>query len=588
MVATQTALSTGRYELAERVGSGGMGEVYRARDQVLGRDVAVKLPALHDSPAARERFRREATSAARLDHPNIVRVYDWDEADGTAFIVMEYVEGSDLHQLLHARRKLPVAEAAAIGVQVADALAHAHARGVVHRDIKPANVLLTGDGTVKVTDFGIARTAGTDTLTEPGAVVGTAGYVSPEQLRRVPVDGRSDVYALGMLLSTLTGGARGALAPVIARATAPEPDARYQSAQDMRTALAAVAAGEHVSTARLVPLPPPRAPDRPAAPVPPTRLAKPRPRRPRRSRVWKLRHVVLVALPLLLVLGGGAAAYVVLTSAPPQVVVPEVVNTDATAASASLRQAKLAVDVRYVDDPNVGGTVLAQRPVSGRRVDEGSTVVLTVSRTRAVVPDVGGRALDAARTELAARGFATVDVSYQDTEDEDPGTVLGSTPAPGIRADKRAPLTLLVARDPYVDVPPVVSTSEASADAALQGLGLVPARSVRSSRTVPAGTVMSVNPRAGQSIRRGSTVTLEVSSGPRQLTVASVVTWSRDAAVEQLEHDGFLVAIQVAPVTSSAQDGRVVAQSPNGGTAAEGSTVTITLGQRTARSGHDS
>src|SRR5688572_30534581 len=172
-----------------------MGDVYRARDLLLERTVAVKVPTTTVTPASAERFKREARAAARLNHPNIVGMYDW--GGGTEpFIVMEFVEGRSLRAELKERHALPAAEVAALGAQIADALAHAHHHGIVHRDVKPSNVLLTPGGSVKVTDFGIAHYAapsGTtgEALTEPGVVLGTVGYLSPEQVAGLPADARS-------------------------------------------------------------------------------------------------------------------------------------------------------------------------------------------------------------------------------------------------------------------------------------------------------------------------------------------------------------------------------------------------------------
>ena len=197
-----------RYELRTEVGHGGMADVYLARDRLLNRRVAVKVlsPTFAADPAFVERFRREAQAAASLNHPNIVAVYDWGQEDDTSFIVMEYVNGQTLRDVVNRYGTLPPMEAARIGADIADALEFAHRNGVVHRDVKPGNVLITPEGGVKVTDFGIARAESSDTLTKTGAVLGTATYFSPEQAQGLALDGRSDVYSLGVVLYEMLTG----------------------------------------------------------------------------------------------------------------------------------------------------------------------------------------------------------------------------------------------------------------------------------------------------------------------------------------------------------------------------------------------
>jgi serine/threonine protein kinase len=319
-----------------------MATVWIAEDPLLSRRVAVKLllPELAVDDALRMRFRNEAIAAAKLTHPGIVATYDTGDDDGTAYIVMELVEGVTIRRLIDERGRLPVHEAVDISSQVADALEHAHRQGLVHRDIKPANVLVQRDGRAKVTDFGIAKAAGGDDLTRTGTVVGTARYLSPEQVNGHTVDGRADVYALGLILYEMLAGrapfggdsdmatavARLTNAPdpiraarpevsrpledVLARSLARDPEYRYQSAQAFKDALAPGL--DMAPTGPLAPPAPARRPTPPpdgpsptlVAPAPP-RSAPPQPPPGRRARRWPW-----LLLILLLLVAGGITALV--------------------------------------------------------------------------------------------------------------------------------------------------------------------------------------------------------------------------------------------------------------------------------------
>jgi eukaryotic-like serine/threonine-protein kinase len=678
-VASVADLLAGRYELGERLGSGGMGDVFRARDALLERLVAVKIPTNTLTPSSAERFKREARAAARLNHPHVVGVYDWGGGDAP-FIVMEYVDGDSLRSLLHRRGTLAPAEVAGIGAQIADALAHAHHHGVVHRDVKPGNVLLTPAGDVKVTDFGIAQSATSEGLTEPGVVLGTVGYLSPEQVAGLPADERTDVYSLGVVLHELLTGSRPTgpepaprtdLERAVARARAADPSARYQRAAELRDDLRAVAAGGTLAVERLVagdtlaapPLtaPPFTAPPFTAPPltgspvtalvvdtatgaadpVPPTTAvtvvdptavmpvappprrggpvaapprtsgpeAKPaRGLRPPRGRVtkpprpvkplkppkakrvsrahglrrWRPVHLVLLVAAAAVLVVAGALAYAKLTEHAPVVAVPGVVDRDVFSAAAALEQAGFDVQLTDAASPQPGGIVLTQHPATGSRLEQGSTVQLVVSRTRATVPDIVSLNVDAARVALARRGLLNLAVTDDYRTDVAPGTVTRTNPAAFATASKAATFEVFVARDPHVEVPNLVGLDQAAAIGRLQGLGLEVAISTATSRTAAAGIVVKTSS-VGSMVLRGATITLTVSTGPRQVPVPTTVNSSRDDAVSELEDAGFVVVVTTTPVTSSSQDGLVVAQTPAGGNAAEGSTVTVTVGVRQSK-----
>src|SRR4051812_33260077 len=274
-------LFSDRYEIQREIAQGGMAEVFLGHDRLLDRPVAVKalFPEYAREPSFVERFRREAQAAANLNDPNIVAIYDWGQESGTYFIVMEYVEGRSLRDLLRAEAPLDPNLTAEVGAEIASALAFAHRSGVVHRDVKPGNVLLTRAGNVKVTDFGIARAGASDALTQTGSVMGTATYFSPEQAQGEPVDGRSDVYSLGVVLyemstgvAPFTGDSPVAVAykhvreeatppsqrnpdvpsdleHIIVTAMAKDPDLRYQTADDLRADLLRFRRGRPLASA---------------------------------------------------------------------------------------------------------------------------------------------------------------------------------------------------------------------------------------------------------------------------------------------------------------------------------------------------
>jgi serine/threonine-protein kinase len=610
-----------RYEVVREIARGGMATVHLARDLTLDRLVALKVLSgeLATDPAFVERFRREAQAAARLSHPNIVSVYDWGQEGATPFIVMEYVEGRTLREVIAAEGPLAPLRVAEIGEQIAAGLSFAHRHGIVHRDVKPGNVLLGRVGGVKVTDFGIARAAGVgDGLTQTGSVMGTAAYFSPEQAQGLPVDARSDVYALGVVLYEMATGTtpfrgenpvsvayqhvREPLPPpsgrlpglpadlerVILTALAKAPDDRYQSADDLRADLlrfrrgeAVVGAGERAggpgaaTEAPTGAVPPPTAVV-PAAPSP-AATALPA-RRRRRGPVVAL----LVAVGILIgVVGGLLAAQLRSTTGTGTVTVPDVVGQPVGLARATIEAEGLRVRVeRVANDLQPEGTVVRQQPEGGTLVDRGTEVTLVVSAGAGMVtvPDVVDQTFEDAAATLKGAGLQ-VERRDEPSERVEAGRVIRTRPAAGRRVEAGSVVVVFVSSGAeLVTVPDVTGTDQVAATQTLNRAGFAVEKVTEPSDTVDAGLVIRTDPPAGAAAPRGSTVRLVVSSGPDTVAVPDVVGMTQSQATAALRSAGFTV--RVVPVASTpANRGRVIAQSPLAGSEApRGSAVTITVG----------
>jgi serine/threonine-protein kinase len=305
-----------------------------------------------------------------------------------------------------------------------------------------------------------------------------------------------------------------------------------------------------------------------------------KPPRPKRQRTWKARHwIAILAAPLLLV-AGGVVAYAKLTEGPPKVAVPDVKDRDVFAAASILRAAGFSFEREVRDTPRPGGLILEQHPAPGRKLEEGSAVTVVVSSTDATVPEVSTMDVEQAKVELRNRGLGTFTVTPDYRDDVDPGTVMSTNPPAFARARKTDPLELVVATDPHVKVPNVVGLDQASATSQLQAVGLDVAVQTASSSTRPVGQVIKTSPGTDQTVVRGDTITLTVSSGPKQVNVPAVVGWDRDDAIGEIEDRGFAVNVLTATASSGGDVGTVVAQDPPGGRATEGSTITITIGVR--------
>jgi beta-lactam-binding protein with PASTA domain len=617
-------LFDGRYRVLRKLGSGGMADVYLAEDEELGRRVAIKI--LNDRHANDdqfvERFRREAKNAAGLSHPNIVSIYDRGEAEGTYYIAMEFLDGRSLKEQLVARGPMPIGDAITYTRQILNALRFAHRKGVVHRDIKPHNVMVDTDSRLKVTDFGIAR-AGASQMTEAGAIVGTAQYLSPEQARGAAVDQRSDLYSIGVVLyemltgqvpftgdtpveiamkhlsdtprppSTLRPEIPPDLDMIVLRALAKNPDDRFQTAEEMDAELERVAGGGAVTTitadaatavlsgASLATAPtaiaPPRRPPG-AARAGTYRYAEPP---PRRRPFWPW----LLAL-VLLVLAGVAAWYAVdriqdSLSGSGTVAVPLLEGIKEPNAVGRVLEKGLEPVVRRQPHPTVKlGVVYDQDPDAGVRQDRGSDVEIFVSLgpPKVTVPDVRGKSRDDAIGTLSEGGlkFKVRDVFAE----EDEGTVIAQHPTPGARVNKGSVVQINVSQGlKPVSVPTVVNQPYESAASQLQGAGFAVARRDVDSDQ-PRGTVIAQDPAGGTSAARGSTITLSVSKGPTTSTIPDVTSQEESTAIATLERSGFEVEVQEEDTLDPNADGIVLSQNPAGGTRAKpGTAVTIIVGR---------
>lgn len=543
---SEQMLLGGRYRVEQELGRGGMAKVFKGTDEVLGRPVAIKVlaPQLADDQSYVARFRREAQAAARLNHPNLVAVYDTGEDDGVKYIVMEYVEGKTLAEYLADGGRIMPDRAMEIAEDVCNALSVAHAAGIVHRDIKPGNIMLTPRGEVKVSDFGIARVPTTgDTVAQTVAVLGTASYLSPEQAQGQTVDRRSDVYSLGCVLyEMLTGQApfvgdspvtvaskhvldtplppsklnpdvSRELDAVVLKALAKNPANRYQTAEELRADLERARRNEPVIATPLLAEPPgPQAAQVPTAQttalLPPTRSSGGGGKR------WP---GLLVALLILAVLGAGGyfVATALLSEQPKQVKVPRVLGLTLEAATSELVNAgfKVAPPVmRVTDDPTKVGIVLAQDPLPGQLADEGSTVTITVGKApkQVLVPNVVDMDEADARAEIEAARLTVGTVTPQASTTVPVGRVISQDPLPDTPVSPGTPVDLVVSSGPtMLTVPDVTCLSYGAAKALLDkyGFGIELAGEMPAIPLCPNGSkVVRQDPVANSQAEQGTVV----------------------------------------------------------------------------------
>ncbi|WP_345619307.1 Stk1 family PASTA domain-containing Ser/Thr kinase [Streptomyces ziwulingensis] len=572
----------GRYELGPVLGRGGMAEVYHAHDTRLGRQVAVKTlrADMARDPSFQARFRREAQSAASLNHPAIVAVYDTGEdyIDGVSipYIVMEYVDGSTLRELLHSGRKLLPERTLEMTIGILQALEYSHRAGIVHRDIKPANVMLTRNGQVKVMDFGIARAMGDSgmTMTQTSAVIGTAQYLSPEQAKGEQVDARSDLYSTGCLLYELltvrppfVGDSPVAVAyqhvreepqapsvfdheitpemdAIVLKALEKDRDYRYQSADEMRADIEACLDGRPVAaTAAMGAAGYGGYPDEQATTalradsgagattmLPPTRPddggygPDERPDRRRQQPRNKNTSTILLVLAGILVLVGA---------------------------------------------------ILIGRYVFAGDGDAGNGTVSA--------PNLVGQTRESAEKRAANSDLTIGTVKEEPCEDQPKGKVCEQDPAQGTEVDKQTPIDLVVSTGaPKVDVPDVGGLTYEEAEKALKDKGFDVEKKTQESTETP-DTVLSQSPEAGSSQEKGSPVVLTVARQTAQVTVPDVRGQTPDAAKQLLEAKGLVLGSQTTEESTAQEEGKVFEQSFAPGTDIDrGSTVDIKIAKKPA------
>jgi eukaryotic-like serine/threonine-protein kinase len=588
-----------RYEIGGVLGRGGMAEVHRGRDLRLGREVAVKVlrSDLARDPSFQVRFRREAQAAASLNHPAIVAVYDTGEdrttTGATPYIVMEYVEGETLRDVIRREGHLSPERAMSLAADICGALDFSHRNGIVHRDVKPGNVMITPQGTVKVMDFGIARAVSDSaaTMTSTAAVIGTAQYLSPEQARGDSVDARSDVYSMGCLLYELVTGAPPfsgdspvavayqhvredprlpssinpdvppELDAILLKAMSKNPANRYQSAAEMRNDLLRALAGQRVEATPVM------------GDAEKTTILAATPggyggyRQDERwddedeeARRRRRKIITIVAVLAVLLLGGAIAAAIALSggdakpTTPTNVNVPALLNLDQAAAQQAITDAGLKVGtVTQAPSTTVAqGKVVSSDPASGASVAKGSEVKLVVSAgpDTVTVPNVVGLSEDRARGTLKQAGFTSVSSRPTDSL-EDEGNVVSVDPAEGQQAAKNTTITLKISTG-TIKVPDVKGKTADEATKALTDAGFS-AGQIRTTDVDPGtaapGTVVNTDPGAGSAVGRGNTITLQVAKADTTVTVPPEVIGKTEAAARTLlQKAGFTGTITASPV----------------------------------------
>ncbi|MFL5845565.1 MAG: Stk1 family PASTA domain-containing Ser/Thr kinase [Solirubrobacteraceae bacterium] len=608
----------GRYTIVKRLGSGGMADVYCAEDNQLGRRVALKVlyARFAEDDEFVERFRREASSAAGLQHQHVVSVYDRGEWEGTSYIAMEFVDGRTLKQIITAEAPMDPVRSIDLAVQVLKAARFAHRRGVIHRDLKPHNVIVeegVGGPNAKVADFGIAR-AGASDMTQTGSIMGTAQYLSPEQAQGHAVTPQSDLYSIGICLYEMLTGRipfdgesavtialkqvnetpvppshynatlPAPLEDAVLRALAKDPAERFPDADAFIVALedakAQIEAGHAPPVQNTAPFTAvAAAPIAPAvAPAPLVAeevvYTEPPPEREGMGWGWAL---LIAALVVAAIVG---ALFLTGTIGAAKTRVPNVIGISDAAAKVKLNRAGLEIDITQVVSDKPKGIVINQHPSFGSKVKEGTVVSVSVSAGPGdrQVPPVDGLSRREARRILTKAGFKIHETTEEST-DVDKGKVIRTEPDNGSQLEIGSTVELIVSSGPPdVEVPDVTGKSLDEARAELEDANFKVKTVDQETGDADPGTVLTQSP-SGGTAPEGSDVTLTVARAPSEADVPDVVGETSADAFAILQDAGFKVVPKRTTVTDPTQDDVVLGQDPAGGKKAKpGDTVTIEIG----------
>jgi beta-lactam-binding protein with PASTA domain len=593
---------------------GGMATVYEAVDLRLDRVVALKVMHAHlaDDPDFVSRFEREAKAAARLTHPHVVGVYDQGKADGHVYLAMEYVPGRTLRDVMKQFGPLTPEQSLVLLDPILEALEAAHGAGFVHRDIKPENVLISDDGRVKVADFGLARAVETSNASATqGMIIGTVAYLSPEQVERGDADGRSDVYAAGILLfemitgqvphagdsplsvaykhvnsdvpapSTVNSAIQSDVDALVITATRRDPEARYPDAAsflaDVRRVRATLPRPRPFTDSRDTLVVDASMTQRIAAGARPPQEQHAAPIEHRRSRKGRWIALIVAIAVLLAALGGWLIAGSILA---PKVPVPTIVGLTQSDAQATLTTAglTLAISEQQFSESAPKDTVISSDPAPGGEVAEGGTVDAVISKgpERYSVPDVTGMTPDAAATEITAAKLVAGAQSEVFDDTVAVGSVAGTDPKIGTSVKPGTSVSILISKGPKpVPVPDIDGKKSAVAQAALTEVGLIPVITEKYSEKVPEGQVIKVTPKPGTVVNSGTEVELVVSKGPPPVEVPTLVDLRKSQAIAILKKLGLVPKVISAGFTPL---NRVFSQDPPAGTMIpKGSVVTIRI-----------